>query len=125
MIHAPLRGIFFLGRTAFVLAAAAAVPYLLKKNRRLAEQIGDNLIRAGENLKKGDSPNQAKAGNAAKPTGAKTSAGKPSPSKGAPSKAKPATKKRPAQSKPATRKPSARKKAPAKPAKPSTPTEGA
>lgn len=51
MVHAPLRGLFFLGRTATVLVAAAAGAYILRKNRRLAEQVGDSLIKAGENLR--------------------------------------------------------------------------
>lgn len=55
MVQVPLRGLFFLGRAAFVIAAAAAVPYIIKKNKRLGEQLGDALIKAGENLKK-DSP---------------------------------------------------------------------
>jgi len=51
MVHAPLRGLFFLGRTATVLVAAAAGAYILKKNRRLAEQVGETLIKVGENLR--------------------------------------------------------------------------
>ena len=52
MVQVPLRGLFLLGRAAFIVAAAAAVPYIIKKNRRLGEQLGDALIKAGENLKK-------------------------------------------------------------------------
>ena len=57
MVHVPIRGLLLLGRAAFVIAAAAAVPYIIKKNKRLGEQLGDALIKAGENLKKdGSSP---------------------------------------------------------------------
>lgn len=51
MVHVPLRGLFLLGRAATMVAVAAAIPYILKKNRRLAEQLGDTLIKAGENLR--------------------------------------------------------------------------
>lgn len=60
MVQIPIRGLFLLGRTAFVIAAAAAVPYIIKKNKRLGDQIGDALIKAGENIK----------GDGAKPAGA-------------------------------------------------------
>ena len=59
MVQVPLRGLFLLGRAAFVVAAAAAVPYILKKNKRLGDQLGDALIKAGENLKDGPSPRAA------------------------------------------------------------------
>ena len=42
-----------LGRTAFLIAAAAAVPVVLKKNKKLADQVGDFMVKTGENLKKG------------------------------------------------------------------------
>ena len=59
MVQIPIRGLFFLGRTAVIIAAAAAVPYIIKKNKRLGDQIGDALIKAGENIK----------GDGAKPAG--------------------------------------------------------
>lgn len=56
MTFIPIRGIFQLTRMAAVVVAVAAVPVLLKKNKRLAEQIGETLVKAGEKLK-GDGTN--------------------------------------------------------------------
>lgn len=109
MVQAPIRGMFLLGRTAFLIAAAAAVPYLLKTNRKFAQTVGDKLIQAGETLKK--------SGTASKEDHASASASTPGPtpepevkttaqasqpkSKAAPKKPKTATK-RSATSKPKT-----------------------
>jgi hypothetical protein len=65
MIVAPIRGLFMLGRTAFAIAAVAAIPYLLKKNKRLADQLGDGLIKAGEKLKSDEASQPAAAKSAA------------------------------------------------------------
>ena len=102
MVQVPIRGLFFLGRAAFVIAAAAAVPYIIKKNKRLGEQLGDVLIKAGENLKK-DSPSPSPAApqtsqtvKTSPKTSAAKAAEKPKP------RAKPkAAKKRTAKKKPA------------------------
>jgi hypothetical protein len=51
MVVAPLRGIFALGRVAFIVAGAAAIPVLMKKNRKLADQVGNFMVKAGEGLK--------------------------------------------------------------------------
>ncbi len=51
MTHIPIRGLFQLTRMAVVVAGMAAVPYILKKNKKLAEQLGETLVKAGERLK--------------------------------------------------------------------------
>jgi hypothetical protein len=50
----------FITRAGLLIAAAAAVPYVIKKCKPLAEKLGDELVKAGENLKKG-APEPAKA----------------------------------------------------------------
>ncbi|MBX3120440.1 MAG: hypothetical protein KF784_15380 [Fimbriimonadaceae bacterium] len=61
MTQIPIRGLFQLTKAALVVAAAVAVPYILKKNKRVAEQLGDTLMKAGEKLKK-DSPSSEQSG---------------------------------------------------------------
>lgn len=56
MVHAPLRGVLMLGRLAFVVAAAAAVPVLLKKGKPFFDKAGDALVELGNKLKEGDKP---------------------------------------------------------------------
>lgn len=123
MVHAPLRGLFFLGRTATVLVAAAAGAYVLKKNRRLAEQVGDTLIRAGENLR-GEPKSAAAEPQTAEPvvqsekakTATKTQTSSPNASESKP-KAAPRTAAKTA-AKPKTKRPVTAKKRPS--AKPPT-----
>lgn len=51
MTHIPIRGLFQLTRTVVVVAGLAALPYVLKKNKKLADQLGDALKKAGDRLK--------------------------------------------------------------------------
>jgi outer membrane biosynthesis protein TonB len=112
MVFVPIRGIFLLGRTAFIIAAAAAVPVLLKKNRKLADQVGSTLIKAGEKLKQEYGGAEAKEANFAPAEAKKAQTTKASPAP------KPVDKTSP--KKPPAKKPSekaATKRAPARPRK--------
>ncbi len=120
MIHAPLRGMFFLGRMAFVVAAAAAVPILLKKNRKLFDQLGDSLIRAGENLKKSEATAASAPSEPATKVASKPSPARPKPAaakSGAEPKPKVKTTARPA-NKPPVKKAAAKKRPARKPKPP-------
>jgi hypothetical protein len=112
MVHVPIRGLFMLGRVAFVVAAAAAVPYLLRKNRRLGEQLGDVLIKAGENLKK-EEPKPAGEGKV-QPAGATARTKSESGKRTATTKRSAAAgkAKTTAATRPVKRRPAARKKSP-------------
>ncbi len=61
MIHAPLRGLIVLTRVGLLVAAAAAIPVLIRRCKPLAKQIGDTLIKAGEKLKEEPAPPKADA----------------------------------------------------------------
>lgn len=45
-----------LGRLAFIVAAAAAVPVLLKKGKPFFDKAGDALVELGNKIKEGDKP---------------------------------------------------------------------
>jgi outer membrane biosynthesis protein TonB len=108
MVHAPLRGLFALTRLGLIVAAAAAIPILLKRSKPAAGRVGDALIELGNKLK-GDGASAAPATESKEPvaeakTEPKRAASKP-PSSVKQAKPKPA----------AARDASARRKPPKQP----------
>lgn len=124
MIHAPLRGLFLLGRAAAVVAVAAAVPYIIKKNRKVAEQIGDSLIKAGENLR-GEAKSAAAEPKTQEPVVQSEKPKAKAASRTAKATAKPASPKSTAKpaAKSAPKRPAAPKKKPTPKPKPESPKE--
>lgn len=52
MVHAPLRALVVLARTTVVVGAAVAIPYVLKRCKPVAKNLGDTLVKIGEDLRK-------------------------------------------------------------------------
>ncbi|BBO23317.1 MAG: hypothetical protein L6Q31_03975 [Fimbriimonadaceae bacterium] len=52
MVHAPLRALAVLARTTVIVGAAVAIPYVLKRCKPVAKNLGDTLVKIGEDLRK-------------------------------------------------------------------------
>jgi len=106
MMFIPVRGLFSLVRAAQVIAVTAAVPFVIKKSKPLAEKVGKELVKLGEWLQ--DEP---EAGPATEKSAPKTAT--EAPKADAPKAA----------AKPAAKKPAAKKPTPKTTSKPTPPKQ--